>query len=242
MNREITLSAMWRVFKRSFIIILAVTIAVMLIAGLVTKFMIKETFSSSVTFYVVNTSIDTEYTTTSLLAATENLANMYIEIIKGDVTMDSLIEYLKTEYELEYTSGQLLNMMSTSIDGDSSTFVVKIENTNEEIAFIIARYLAQNVPTIIKSFVTPNVTGTNTGKMNIERVKVLKNPTLHTEADSPSLIMNVIVAGMAAAVLTYAAALVVALCNVTVKNEEDLKAAVSSKYPLIGFIPSWSNK
>ena len=151
MNREMTVSVMWRTLKHSLLIILAVTLVAVMAAGAFTKFVLKEKYSSSITFYVVNTSLDTEYTTTSLLAATESLANTYIEIILGDSIMDSLVEYLKTEYNLDYTANQVRSMISTAIDGDSSTFTVKVTNNNNEVAFIVARYISEKAPNMIKT-------------------------------------------------------------------------------------------
>ncbi len=242
MNREITISAMWRTLKRSFIIILAVVILAMAGAALVTKFAIDEKFSSTATFYVINVSIDEEYVTNSLIAANENLAKAYIKIIQSDKCVDGIVKLLKDKYNLTYTNAQIISMMSTTIDGESSTFSVKITDTDNEVAFIIARYIAIEAPDIIREFVTPNIVGEDNNKFNIERAKLLDAPVLDTVADSPNLLKNMALTGIATAVVVYLICLVVALCNSVIKNENDLKSVIPEKYNVIGIVPKSSNK
>ncbi len=63
-----------------------------------------------------------------------------------------------------------------------------------------------------------------------------KEPTTH---DSPNLVMNTLVAGVAAAALAYVVYLILAISRSVITTEEDVKA--SFDYPVIGAIPHWSN-
>ncbi len=63
-----------------------------------------------------------------------------------------------------------------------------------------------------------------------------KAPTSH---DSPSLVMNTLVAGIAAALVSYVIFLVFAISRSVITTEEDIKAAFD--YPVIGAIPHWSS-
>ena len=95
---------------------------------------------------------------------------------------------------------------------------------------------------MIKQVVLPSVISPDDPKMNVERIKVLRIPTLDAVADSPNMMMNVIVAGSVAFIATYIVCLVVALSNSTIRTEDDLKLAIDSKYHIIGLIPSWHKK
>jgi capsular polysaccharide biosynthesis protein len=90
MTNEISISLLLKVLKSAWWKILIFTVVIALIAAAVTSFVIPKKYSSSVTFYVNNTSSDYEYTTASLLEAAQLLANGYIEIIKSDVMLEKI--------------------------------------------------------------------------------------------------------------------------------------------------------
>lgn len=244
MNNEISLSMFWRVFKNSWLKIVIIALACALLMGLFTHYFIKKQYSSSISFYVINANTSAEYTQTSLIAANTQLANDYIEIIQSDAMMSDLVDAIKEECGVEYTPKQVRKMMEATVKGGSSVFEIKITNTNKDHAYAIAEYIAENAPEQLLKTTKPWVFEKTEAELADEKkdatdcVNVINYPHLAVEHDSPSLLKNTAIAGIAGAVLTYAIFFLIVFFDTLVKNEEDIKE-FTEKYPLIGIIPSW---
>lgn len=243
MNKEISILTLWKVLKNSWKVIVIITLIVMLIAGLYTNYGIKKKYSSSVTFYVINTSSNLEYTTSALLQAIEQLSNDYIELILSDVIIEPLVEDLNEEHGWDYTPGQIRNMISASIISDTSMFKIRVTNTDKEHAYIIAQYINDNAPEKVKDVVKPWLSDVDTDKKDsvVECITAINHPQLATSYDSPNLSKNVLIAGIASALLVYVIFLLKSFFNTVVKTEDDIKP-ITDKYPLIGRIPTWRKK
>ncbi|MBO5415438.1 MAG: hypothetical protein J6A83_02260 [Clostridia bacterium] len=243
MNKEISILTLWKVLKNSWKVIVIITLIVMLIAGLYTNYGIKKKYSSSVTFYVINTSSNSEYTTSALLQAIEQLSNDYIELILSDVIIEPLVEDLNEEHGWDYTPGQIRNMISASIISDTSMFKIRVTNTDKEHAYIIAQYINDNAPEKVKDVVKPWLSDVDTDKKDsvVECITAINHPQLATSYDSPNLSKNVLIAGIASALLVYVIFLLKSFFNTVVKTEDDIKP-ITDKYPLIGRIPTWRKK
>ena len=161
MKNEISFAALWKVFAKSWKIILILVITAMLVMGLVTNYVMDKKYSSSVTFYVINVAHDTEYVTTSLMQVIEHLANDYIQIIGSDIMLEPLCDILVNEYSIEYTPDQIRSMIKTSVKSDSSTFTVKITNTDKNHAYVITQLIANEAPAVVKAFTSTNPTTDN---------------------------------------------------------------------------------
>ncbi len=245
MNNEITFSTLWLVFKKSWIKIIIISLAAMLLMGLFTHYVIKKEYSSSITFYVINANTSADYTQSSLLAASAQLSNDYIRIIQSDEMLDALTADIKEEYGLEYTPNGIRKMISSNVEPESSMFEVKITSENKEHAYIIAKYISENAPEVLQRVTKPWMFEGNTAeelaaqeKDTVECVSIINYPHVALGHDSPSLAKNVILAGFVAAILTYGVCFLFGLFNTLVKNEDDIKE-FTEKYPLIGIIPSW---
>lgn len=68
-------------------------------------------------------------------------------------------------------------------------------------------------------------------------IAVLSYPVEAKTHDSPSLVVNTLVAGVIAAVLAYCIYLLCAMLKQTIVTEDDVKTMM--KYPLLGTIPHW---
>lgn len=244
MNNEISLSMLWRVFKNSWLKIVIVALICALLMGLFTHYFIKKQYSSSVTFYVINANTSTEYTQTSLIAANAQLANDYIEIIRSDAMMEGLIDALKDECGVEYTSKQIRKMMTSTVKDGSSVFEIKVTNTNKDHAYAIADYIAENTPDQLLKITKPWVFEKTEAELAAEKkdatacVNIVNYPHVAVDHDSPSLIKNVAIAGIVGAALTYLICFLIVFFDTLIKNEDDIKE-FTEKYPLIGIIPSW---
>ncbi len=245
MNSEISLSFLWKIFVNNWKKILLVTLAVVLVVGCVTAFLIEKKYSSKVTFYVINTNSELDYTTTSYLSAAEQLSNDYIQIILSDVMLKPLVEQLKTEHGYEYTVEQLRNMITTSIVSGASMFEIKVTSTDSQCAYDIAKHIGENAPGVLLTVVKPwifdskmeNIDGLKKDDIT-DCIMVINEPIIANGHDSPRLTVNVAVSALVAALATYAFFMLTALLDTVVKSEDDIKQFVQ-KYPLIGTIPTW---
>ncbi|MBE6596550.1 MAG: hypothetical protein E7641_02660 [Ruminococcaceae bacterium] len=246
MNNEITLSFLWKIFVSNWKKILLITLAAVLIVGCVTAFLIEKKYSSKVTFYVINTNPDLEYTTTSYLAATEQLSNNYIQIIFSDVMLKPLAEELKAEYGYQYTVDQLRSMITSSIVAEASMFDIKVTNTDSKCAYNIAKSIEKLAPEVLQKVIKPWLFDDKIDSVDdlkkediTECITAINEPREAKGHDSPSLIINLAVAAIGALVVSYAVFMLSAFFDTVVKSEEDIKQFVQ-KYPLIGTIPTWS--
>ncbi len=245
MNNEITFSMLWLVLKKSWIKIIIIAVVAILLMGLFSHYVIKKEYSSSITFYVINANTSADYTQTSLLAASTQLSNDYIRIIQSDEMLNALTADIKEEHGLEYTPNGIRGMISSKVEPDSSMFEIKITSQNKEHAYIIAEYICENAPEVLQRVTKPWMFEGKTAeelaaqeKDTTECVSIINYPHEALTHDSPNVAKNAILAGAAAAILTYAVCFLFVLFDTIVKNEDDIKE-FTEKYPLIGIIPSW---
>lgn len=250
MNKEISLATLWQVLKNAWKLILIITLIVMLVAGLYTTFGIKKKYSSSVTFYVINTSSNSEYTTSALLQATEQLSNDYIELILSDLMIEPLVEDLNAEHGWHYSAGNIRSMISASIVSDTSMFQVRVTNTNKDHAYIIAQYIYDNAPEKVRDIVKPWIVVDDGAQTDNEAPKretvtecitAINRPYVAKTHDSPNLLKNIAISGVISALVVYIIFLFRSFFNTVVKTEDDIKP-ITDKYPLIGRIPTWRKK
>ena len=255
MNREISVATMWQVFKNCWKVIIIITVVAMLIMGLVTNFMIKKVYSSSVRFYVINTNGQQDFEQTALVTVKEQLSKEYIQIIFSDVVLIPIAQELKTneaykDYGFDYTAAQIKSMLSASTLTDIGIFDIKVKNNNSDHAYIIAKAIAEKAPSIVKEVKKPwttdaeNISGTTSTELQkefAECISVLNHPKKAISHDSPSLVKNVALAAIIAAVATYAVFFLIAMLDTGIKTEDDVKK-ITNKYPIIGVIPTWSEK
>ena len=150
MNKEISLKKLWKVFVDFWWKILAVALVAALAAALYTLYFIPKKYSADTTFYIINSNATADYTTASLLSATEQLANDYTGIISSDRFLKPLSDWLKEEHGVEYSTYRLRNMISSSISKSSSLLTISVVNANPEHALLVGEYIADNAPDVIR--------------------------------------------------------------------------------------------
>ena len=71
----------------------------------------------------------------------------------------------------------------------------------------------------------------------LECIKVIKSPVKASSHDSPNLIVNTLLAGVVAAVLSYTLFLIISTIASTIVTEDDIKNMI--KKPVIAAVPHW---
>ncbi len=258
MTNEISISMLLKVLKSAWWKMLIFTVVIALAAAAVTSFVIPKKYSSSITFFVINTSSTYEYTSTSLLDAAPQLANDYIEIIKSDEMLEIIVEDLKAEgYGGEgLTPANIRPLISSQTSKDVSTFTVTVTSENNELAHSVAKAIEKNAPKTVKEITRPSYNSnlyyfqdlngdgypeidefTALTENDLECIRVIRTPKLSTSPVSPNLISNTAIAAVVAIVISYAFFLVLKLFDTVIHGEESAKALVD--LPIIGKIPAW---
>ena len=261
MQKELSLVELLKVFKRTWWKMLLIALAFMVIAALYTHYMVPDRFSSTVNFYIRNEQNNTDYINPTLLSASDNLANNYISIIKGDRCMLEIKTALEDQ-GIYRSTNEIKSMLSFSKDTDTSTFLLRVSGTNAYEAYVIATLIAQKAPDIITETAKLNsnteIYGTlvdidianaevrdailgHYASIRVDKtpcVEVLNGPVEDTVADSPSIARNMALTGIIAAILTYAIALLLSMMDTAIRTEEDLKNCID--VPVLGVIPSWA--
>lgn len=256
MQTEINLVFLLKILKSAWWKMLIFAVLVALLVGACTELFIPKKYSSSVDFYIVNMSITSEYTTNSLLAANEYLANDYIEIIKGDAMLETINSELAAAGKKQYTPKELRAMISSKTAAETSLFTVTITCKNADDAYIICKTICDKAPDVIKSITRPSyianlyvyqgagADGIKTAddfslisESDLECVDVVRAPVRPKEHISPSPVKNGVIGAFLMAILVYAICFMAKMSDTVIHNEESIKNLVGK--PILGNIPHW---
>ena len=135
-------------------------------------------------------------------------------------------------------------MISTTVVNDTAMIMLKVRHTNPEVAFKIAELFSTEAPALVteieKEELINNGLDIETGKTVTECIKAVNYPRMAEHHDSPSMVRNVTLAAILAAVAVYAIYFIAVLLDNTVKSEDEIKEFFGD-YPLLASIPNWSN-
>lgn len=245
MSNEINLGYLLKILKSSWWKIVVFTVAISLVVALFTIFMIPKKYNSQIEFYILNTNTEAGYTTSTLLSASDYLANDYISIIQSDHMLEAISEKLLNDHGVEYSSEEIRGMISSETKTTTSIFSITVENGDPYHAYWIAGYIAEMASPVITEFSKPSeftYTASN-GEVfvvtvdHVDPVKVLRVPTLNESEVSPSVVSNTFLTAIITAVIAYIVYLLIDILDSTIRTEETVKEKVSR--PLIGTIPEW---
>ena len=175
------------------------------------------------------------------MEAYKYLINDYVAIIQSDRLLLPICEQLNQMGYTDITPAMIRKeqMISGGMDAvNTGVFTLTVSHTNKDLAYDLAAIIAEQAPALVTSIARPEF-NTNTDEENtsLNCFEVLTTPVKATTYDSPSLITNVLIMGVVAAVVTYLAYLIYYLFNTRVATEEDIKNAFD--LPVIGRIPRW---
>lgn len=243
MNKEISMGFCLAILKRAWLIMLVVVIVASLLAGLFTEFFIPKKYSSSVRFYVINSS-GADFTSSSVVAALEELTANYMELLKTDKILAPIAKKLADEHGIDYTPDQIKGMISTSTVNETAMIDLKVVHVDKEVAFKIAELFSSEAPALVteieKEELINNGSDIDTGKSITDCIKTVNYPRMATGHDSPNMKRNVALAAIVSAIAVYAIYFVIALMDNTIKSEDEIKEHFAD-YPLLATIPNWNN-
>lgn len=210
--------------KKWWLIVLCTLVAA--VAMLIyTKNWIVPMYRASVTVYVNNISAGEriDYVSGGNLAASQQLVNTYVNIIKSDTVLEKVVE----KSGLNYTAGQIRGIMSAAQVGETELFNVYIVHSNPEMAARIANAVAEVAPGEIEKIVEGSST------------KIIDYAKVPTGQFSPNYQKNVMMGAAVGCLLALAYLTLAYLLDVRIKDDEDLNALF--ELPVLGQIPEISS-
>ena len=205
--------------KRWWLIILS---ALVVAAGAfgVTKFIVEEEYTASVSMYVQAGS-NQEGLIASLndLNYAQKIVNTYIEILRTDIFLKSVAK----QAGVQYTPDKLLEMIEMQAVNNTEIFEIKVTTNSPEESLLLATTISELAPRKIIEI------------KNANDVKVVDPATLPLYPSAPNVLMNTAIGLALGLVLGVLAAFLIFFLDKRVKDEEDILRHYD--VPILGVVP-----
>lgn len=220
MEIEYSLSEIFSIlFKRVWIIVLCTVLATVG-AFVVTKYIIDEKYTASVSMYVAPNSANVDVLASlSELNYAQEVVNTYIEILRTNSFMTS-VAY---NSGLGYSQKDLAEMVEINAVNDTEIFMVKVTTKDPDDSLILANTIAQMAPQKIIEI------------KDADAVRVVDPAVLPLEPSSPNVLRNTAIGlalGLMAGVML---AFLLEMMDKRVKNEDDIVRRYN--IPVLGSVP-----
>lgn len=202
------------------IIVVAVLCGVLALVG--TRLFVDPKYEATALFYVNNTTTmeDIGGISSGDIYTAKSLVDSYIVIMESRATLDEVIEYA----DLDITYHSLQSMISAAAVNETEIFRVSVKCTDPAMSVKIVEALAYVVPQRIATIIEGS------------SAKVVDyTDQVPTTACSPSYPKATIWGILLGLALSVGAVVLVEIMDVTVKDEEDLKAICP--YPVLAQVP-----
>lgn len=195
----------------------------LLVALLITRFLVTPQYQSEAMFYVNNSSISVGDASLSIssgdITASKDLVDTYIVILNTRETLNDVIDYAGVDRTCE----ELENMIEASSVNGTEVFQVVVTSPDPEEAVRIADSIAYILPKRITKIVE------GTSAQIVDSAVVASNPS------SPSYVNNLLVGFLLGLVLSVGIVILRKLFDITVREEEDI--AQCCDYPILASVP-----
>ena len=218
--------------KRWWIILVSAIICAAMFLAYTLTFVAPE-YTSSVLFYVNNSSISFGGASVSIssgdLSAAKTLVSTYCVILKTRLTLEDVSMKLE-EAGLKYSYAQLNGMITSSKVDDTEIFRVTVTCTKPDDACTVANTVAQVLPQKIADVVDGS------------SVRVVDYAVVPTSRTSPSYTKNTAIGFLVGVVLACGIIALIHLLNDTITSEDWLINTFKNEYPLLASIPDANSR
>ena len=203
---EIDLLELLDFFREHVIVIILGFLAGALIAGLITFYAIKPSYTATSKMYMVSSSTQSVVDLTDLNIG-QSLSKDYVELLKTRPIIEAVIE----EQSLPYNYNELISKLQLSVVSDTRIIAIKVTSKDHEEAMIIANALAdKGVKELPKLMETP--------EPHIAEYAIIPiNPS------SPSMSRNVMMGALIGMILVLGLYTVQFLLDDTFKSADDIE-------------------
>ncbi len=193
------------------------------IALLATIYLITPMYESSALFYVNNNSLSVGGTTVDIdsgdITASKSLVETYIVILNSREVLEDVIDFA----EVDYTYGQLKNMLSASSVNSTEVFEVVITGPDPYEAEKIADAITEILPNKISNIVE----GTS--------AKVVDYAIVASKPSSPNRTTNILLGVVIGFIVSVSVVVLNELFDNTIRSEEDI--AQICNLPILAAVP-----
>ncbi len=206
--------------KRLWIIVICIILGT-LGTFAVTKLLIDEKYTASVSMYAAPISNSTDiYASLNMLNYAKQAVNTYIEILRTNAFLNSVAK----ESRLDYSVTELKKMIAIKVVGNTEIFRVQVVTKDPKEALLLANTVAKLAPRRIIEI------------RNVDIVKIVDPAVMPKIPSSPNITLNIL-AGFALGLFFGALlAFILGVFDKRIKDENDL----SKRYnlPLLGIVPT----
>ncbi len=220
---EIDLKRIWQaIWRRAWLIAIAAILCASTFL-LATVYLITPKYQSSAMFYVNNSSFSVGDTSLSIdsgdITASKNLVQTYIVILNSRSCLSDVIDYA----DLDYSVGQLSDMISAAPVNSTEVFKVVITGPDAHEAEKIANAIAYILPKKISDIVE----GTS--------AKVVDYAIVATSPSSPNRTANTAIGFIVGVAISIAFVVLAEVFDNTIRSEEDVEQI--SNHPVLATVP-----
>ena len=220
-EETISLQDIFKVIKKRLSLIISITVGAMLIAGIISFFLLTPIYKGSTQILVSQTKQPTQQMIqTQEIQANLQLINTYNVIIKSPAILNEVIEQL----DLDTTPEILTKSISVTNANDSQVVDITVQNEDPALAVDIANTVAQ----VFQSEI-PNL-------MNADNVNILSPAILAANPSpvKPNKTMNVAIAMVIGLMVGVGLAFLLEYLDTTVKTEQDVEDVLG--LPILGLV------
>lgn len=223
---EISLKEIFGIIRERLELIIIITLAITLITGLVSAFLIEEQYQTFTTL-IVGRSNDSKSMEDDLdyndLLMSQKLVSTYGELVKMRAVSDKVIDNLK----LDMTYKELGDKLSVNLVKDTEIIKLEVKDTDPERATEIANETAIVFIDTVKDV------------MNIENVRVIDKAQVPTKPVSPRVKLNIAIGFVLGVMLSIFIVFLIEYLDTSIKTPEELESFLGLS--VIGAIPLVEN-
>jgi capsular polysaccharide biosynthesis protein len=229
-NDEITIKGLINIFLPKLWIIILVAVLFGAAFGGYSKFMKKDTYTSSGKYMMSKINYTEVYEMTGLTSSEVDamqlmIANMQ-EIVDTNRFANKVIERLRSDYDItrDFTAAEIRPMMKVVLSGDNTTcYYLRVTSDNPEISKAVAEVAGA---LLVDDYKETKYAVT---------IDLKDDPTLPTAPDSKNVVRNTVIGFAGGFLLAAIAVFVVSKLDVVIRSREKLEDNID--LPVLGVIP-----
>lgn len=223
MEETISIKDIFKTLKKSWKLIMLLTLIAALISGSISYFLLTPVYQSSTQILVNQKQTENQLDSTQIQSNID-MINTYSVIIKSPAILEKVID----ELELDQSVEQLSEKITINSQENSQVFSLTVQDSNPTKAVEIANTVSSIFQKEIKDI------------MNVDNVSILakaeikENPT----PVKPSPILNIAIAVVVGLMAGIGLAFLLEYMDNTIRDEKDIEKLLD--LPLLGSIPKIS--
>lgn len=224
---ELNLKRLVEILFKHISLIIAITLIAGILSLVYSETMIVPEYESKVTIYVNNKKPgESSQILSSDIAASQQLVETYVVIIKSDRVLDKVAERLEKEGLGGYNTNQLRKMIAAKAVDNTEVLEVTVRDTDDVKTFMIANIIAEVAPEEISYYLEGS------------SVKVVDYAVAGVKV-SPNIQQNMIVGLAIGLLLSCVFVVLKEIFDMRIKNEDELEQWF--KLPILGIVPDISD-